>query len=504
MMQIKEISRFCTILLLTWLLTTVSAIAKDGKENNDGNNKFANQELLNSLFDKLYNLEKNKKGKINIVHIGDSHIQADIFTNTIRQALQDKFGNGGWGFTFPYRLIGTNGPSAVSYVSSAVWQSQRNIYPVADVGVGLSGIALFTGTEDFVVQLSSDERYKFNTLKIIYPTEAPQYKVCISSSPVITTPSSTVVTGGGTTSSSVKYVYHKVKSGESLSTIARKYRVSVAQIKNANGLRSNMIHAGKSLKIPSKSAKVSSVQAKKKKTSVASKSKVSSIKLNNDVDFASLEEKPYHSIFKADSLFDHIAVLPNGKNPTYNLNGFVIENDKPGVIYHTIGVNGAKLSDYIKYPLFFKQLPILKPDMVILSFGTNESFGKLSTTEYLFQLKEFVDNVRRMCGQDITILVMTPPPSLFRRSRNNTYVEDYSSALVNLTNYPVWDLYTRMGGLSAIRAKGENSSLIGRDNVHYTVKGYQIQGEMFANDFINAYSNFKKKRTIGDTFKSTK
>lgn len=502
MMQMYKISKLCIILMLTCLLPVVQATAKDGKDSNDGNNKFANQELLNSLFNKLYNLEKSKKGKINIVHIGDSHIQADIFTNTIRQALQDQFGNGGWGFTFPYRLIGTNGPSAVSYVSSAVWQSQRNIYPVADVGVGLSGIALFTGTEDFVIQLSSDDKYKFNTLKVVYPTEVPQYKVCISSSPAIVMPSSTIVIGASGASNPSTYMYHKVKSGESLSTIARKYRVTVAQIKNANGLKTNMIHAGKSLKIPNKSGKIAS--SKSQSTTTASKSKVSSIKLSDDMDSVTLEEKPYYSVFRSDSLFDRIAILPNGKNPTYNLNGFVIENNKPGIIYHTIGVNGAKLSDYIKYPLFFKQLPILQPDMVILSFGTNESFGKLSTTEYLFQLKEFIDNVRKMCGQDITILVMTPPPSLFRRSRNNTYVEDYSSALVNLTNYPVWDLYTRMGGLSAIRAKGENSSLIGRDNVHYTVKGYQIQGEMFANDFINAYSNFKKKRTIGDTFKSTK
>lgn len=37
-------------------------------------------------------------------------------------------------------------------------------------------------------------------------------------------------------------VKHKVKSGESLSSIARKYGVTVAEIKKWNGLRSNMIH----------------------------------------------------------------------------------------------------------------------------------------------------------------------------------------------------------------------------------------------------------------------
>ena len=49
------------------------------------------------------------------------------------------------------------------------------------------------------------------------------------------------------------YVYHRVRSGETLSTIARRYRTSVTRIKRANNLRStHFIRAGKRLKIPSK------------------------------------------------------------------------------------------------------------------------------------------------------------------------------------------------------------------------------------------------------------
>jgi membrane-bound lytic murein transglycosylase D len=47
------------------------------------------------------------------------------------------------------------------------------------------------------------------------------------------------------------FVYHRVRSGESLSIIARKYRTSVGSIMRANNLRrSNFIVAGKMLKIP--------------------------------------------------------------------------------------------------------------------------------------------------------------------------------------------------------------------------------------------------------------
>ena len=45
------------------------------------------------------------------------------------------------------------------------------------------------------------------------------------------------------------YVVHKIRSGESLSTIARRYRVTVTDLKRWNNLRSNNIVAGKTLKV---------------------------------------------------------------------------------------------------------------------------------------------------------------------------------------------------------------------------------------------------------------
>jgi len=53
------------------------------------------------------------------------------------------------------------------------------------------------------------------------------------------------------------YIYHRVKRGESLSTIAKKYRTSVNSIARANNIRRrHFIVAGKKLKIPRKGAVV--------------------------------------------------------------------------------------------------------------------------------------------------------------------------------------------------------------------------------------------------------
>lgn len=54
----------------------------------------------------------------------------------------------------------------------------------------------------------------------------------------------------GTTYSSTKtYAYHKVKSGETLGTIASKYKTTVSELQRLNGLSSSRIYVGQRLKV---------------------------------------------------------------------------------------------------------------------------------------------------------------------------------------------------------------------------------------------------------------
>ena len=194
-----------------------------------------------------------------------------------------------------------------------------------------------------------------------------------------------------------------------------------------------------------------------------------------------------------DSILSNTAYITSKSKVTEsNLSGIVIENDKPGIIYHTIGVNGAKLSDYNKYPLFFKQLPILHPDLVIISLGTNESFGKWSTPYYMDQLNQLVQSIRYENPSAI-ILVTTPPPSLFRRSTPNDFIEDYRDAMMQSNDYVVWDLLSKLGGIEA-PLNNNLSGNMARDRVHYTKDGYEEQGILFATDFLKAYDQYIKNR----------
>ena len=51
-----------------------------------------------------------------------------------------------------------------------------------------------------------------------------------------------------------EYYEHTVVKGDSLSAIADAYKVTAAQIKDANGLKSNELHVGQKLLIPKKAA----------------------------------------------------------------------------------------------------------------------------------------------------------------------------------------------------------------------------------------------------------
>ena len=204
-------------------------------------------------------------------------------------------------------------------------------------------------------------------------------------------------------------------------------------------------------------------------------------------------EKMYESEFVLPVSSNQLTILSGKKESEYNLSGIILENDKPGVIYHSIGVNGTKVSDYNKYPMFFDQFPSLSTDLLIISLGTNEAFNKWTTPYYISQIQMFIDKVRKN-NPKMVILLMTPPPSLFKRRTPNTFVEGYGEALKQLKDCVIWDLLTKLGGTSAPLQK-EFEPLMAKDKVHYTREGYEKQGQLFAADFLAAYDNYVKSRT---------
>lgn len=424
-------------------------------------NRIYNEKAMEPILQKLRALQKDKVGKINVVHIGDSHIQADLFSGIMRKNLQSQFGNGGRGLVFPHSLVKTNGVWDVRFTSNQSWESQRNISPYSSKPVGISGFSLETKADDFVIDLRVKEpSFYFSKLKIITPQNQKMFDVALASKTI------------KVESEIPKTTTHKIKNGESLSVIADKYNVTIASIKSANGLKGTNIRAGKTLKIPT-NQKEKQVFERKEFIPLVSKNVEGS------------------HVYESDSLLSGIYLIPSLESKHFALNGIVLENNEAGIIYHTIGVNGAKCSDYTKYPLFFEQLPVLNPDLIIISLGTNESFDKMIVSEFMTQLLLLKTQLLQQ-NPNAVVLVTTPPPSQFKRKYPNTFVAGYTKQILDTAeteNYAVWDLFSQMGGLFDVN-KNQREGIIGGDKVHYTKKGYEYKGQLFFEAFMDAYQNF--------------
>jgi len=425
-----------------------------------------NAPLLHPFFEKLIALETKKNGKVSIVHIGDSHIQPDYLTNAVRQPLQQKFGDGGRGFIFPYTLNKQVATRPYYFASNATWQICRNNQPFkceSGTEFGLSGYGFSTKAEQFVFLVEAREGiHNFNTIKIVSAT-ASLYRLATvdgNKKPITYSEKPSVNT-------------HVVKRGETLDIIAKNYNVSAAAIKEENKMKSNSVHAGKKLRIP-----------------------ITLIETSVDTSmFRPLEyqlQEPFVSMYHQEKPISAIYFFPTKKQNLYSLNGLIVEKDTPGLIYHNIGTVGSMASNFNANPLFFEQFPILKPDLVIISLGTNESFNAVTTEKYIENMELFINNIRKFCP-DVPVLITTPPISLLPGRKFNTYILEYTHALFKKDNIALWDLYSFLSGLMGPEKNLAAIKITG-DKVHYTMEGYIDQGTAFANDFLNEYEHYKQNR----------
>lgn len=436
-------------------------------------NVIQNDKALKQIFEKLYQLEQTKQGKVRIVHIGDSHIQADLFTAVMRLRFQQVFGNGGFGFTFPYSLANTNNSAPLRFTGSGGFSSARNLFADVSRPVGISGIALEPKQKNFHIDLLiKDAQYDFTVLKLISPQNQSIFQVSFAKKGSSVQEKVAVKTA--LTSS------HKVKPGEVLGTIANKYNISIKQLKQANGLKSDFIRDGKVLKIPGGKSKVSYKTVTKNTYSYEP---------------IALEKSAFTNNYISSRPLDKITIIGNDSIEKFALNGIILENSNPGVTYSGIGVNGAKAGDYTKFPLFFEQIPALEADLFVISLGTNESFDKQEGQNYYYNLRKMIEGIKAKAPQ-ASILVTTPPPSKLHRKNYNSYIDSYSQIIQEqapLDQFAVWNLLDVFGGNKNI-ILNSRMGLMAKDKVHYSKLGYEKQAELFFGAFIQSYELFKSEK----------
>ncbi|NUM32024.1 MAG: hypothetical protein HUU47_06840 [Bacteroidetes bacterium] len=137
------------------------------------------EKYLYSFFNHLDYFILHRKGKINIVHIGDSHIQSDYLTGNARKLFQQTFGNGGRGFIFPFKLANSNNPINYSVTYGGRWSNCKASHNYEGCSLGLNGISVTTHDSNafFIIdpQKNVSANYSFNTLKMFYSYDKESY-----------------------------------------------------------------------------------------------------------------------------------------------------------------------------------------------------------------------------------------------------------------------------------------------------------------------------------------
>lgn len=356
-------------------------------------NRISNNQGLDSFYQKLHRLKSAGNGTVSIVHIGDSHIQADFLTAVVRNGLQDFFGNAGRGLVFPYQLAQSNSPDDVFSSSSIRWQYNRIAHPEISIGYGISGYSIKTSAANASFQLSLRGLAKpFSHVRLFTDS------------------------------------------------------LAVWTIKPADN--------------------DSSFEMKK----------------SPDCNCMAVE------LEKENTGFSISSQTPEVSKTVYGLS---LENNDPGIIYHTIGVNGARFDQYNLAELFWQQIPALKADLFIISLGTNEAqWDAFPETAFKKNLQLFIEKLKTASPQ--ACILFTTAPDSYKRRRYNGVLRELNSALINYCNsnyLPVWDLYRITNGYGSAYSWARRG-LMTTDRIHFTPEGYRLQGSLLLSALAKGYNGF--------------
>jgi lysophospholipase L1-like esterase len=137
------------------------------------------------FFNKVDSLIRFGDRKMNILHLGGSHIQADMYTDEMRTRL-NQLGtdmNGGRGLIFPVKMAHSNNPVSFSVKYTGTWDYCKSTKIKDNCNMGLTGFSV--STRDSLCSIWIDPNckknihYSFNRIRIFH--EPSNYKLYISS-----------------------------------------------------------------------------------------------------------------------------------------------------------------------------------------------------------------------------------------------------------------------------------------------------------------------------------
>lgn len=145
--------------------------------------------------------------------------------------------------------------------------------------------------------------------------------------------------------------------------------------------------------------------------------------------------------------------------------------------YHVVAKNGVTI-DYFLNNSVYNKVKSYRPGLIILSVGTNESYGRFNMKQYKNKLDRFFKKYNNIT---YNILITTPAGNYKNGRVNNVvnYVMATQTVYGSLHGYPVWNLY----GYKGVKW-WKSHGYMAHDGVHFTAKGYTIHGKQLGKDIL--------------------
>ena len=125
------------------LLALLPLAAGPGRKPRPAPARIVNLPALAPFLEALRRLESGEpKGVVRILHFGDSHTSADMWTGQLRRRLQARFGDAGPGCLLPGRPWRGYPHEGVRFLAGQAWPAQSLRSGQGDVWVGLTGASL--------------------------------------------------------------------------------------------------------------------------------------------------------------------------------------------------------------------------------------------------------------------------------------------------------------------------------------------------------------------------
>jgi lysophospholipase L1-like esterase len=157
-----------------------------------------------------------------------------------------------------------------------------------------------------------------------------------------------------------------------------------------------------------------------------------------------------------------------------------------GISYHKFGVAGSTIKQFVNNtPLFMEQFRALKPNLLIVSLGTNDSYiDTLNEQKLVHEVRMFTEKLSRYSSKT-AVLFTTAPDTKYDDRRPERLTETNriirTIAMENPT-IALWDLHQIMGGDGSVDDWIKKNYMI-FDHLHFTTAGYKLQGELFMEAF---------------------